>query len=140
VSAVIVGIVLVVLGGVGLARAGTDFSHLAASHAQVVGMWVSPLSAVAELIVGVLVLAGSAYPNGAKATTSVFGVLLLAFGLVVAIDPGPFFKTLAFTRTNGVFYAAVGAILLITAATSPVFYSRRDRVVTQSQVSADQPG
>jgi hypothetical protein len=136
--AVIAGVLLVVLGGLGLARAGTDFSNLAASHAQVAGMWVSPLSALAELIVGVLVLAGGAYPAGAKGTMSVFGVLLLAFGLIVAIDPTPFFRTWAYTKGDGIFYAIVGAILLITAVVSPVFYSRRDRVVMQSRIQDDQ--
>jgi hypothetical protein len=135
--AVIAGLLLVVLGGVGLARTGTDFSHLATSHAQAAGMWVSPLSALAELVVGVLVLAGGAYPAGAKGTMSFFGVILLAFGLIVAIDPTPFFRTWAYTRSDGVFYTIVGAILLLTAALSPVFLTRRDRVVSQSRVHSD---
>jgi hypothetical protein len=136
--AVVAGILLVVLGGIGLARTGTDFSNLAASHARVVGLWVSPLSAVAELLVGVLVLAGGAYPYSAKGAMSVFGALLLAFGLIVAIDPTPFFRAWAYTSGDGIFYAIVGAILLVTAVASPVFYSRRDQVVTQSEVQADQ--
>jgi hypothetical protein len=140
VIAVMAGLLLVVLGGVGLARAGTDFSRLALSHTQVAGMGISPLSALVELVVGVLILAGGAYPDGAKATSSVFGVLLLAFGLIVAIDPSPFFRTWAYARPDGVFYAIVGAILLITAAVSPVFYSRRDRTVTETQVSAGHAG
>jgi hypothetical protein len=135
--AVVAGLLFVVLGGVGLARTGTDFSNLAASHAQVAGMWVSPLSAIAELVVGVLILAGGAYPAGAKGTMSVFGVILLAFGIIVAIDPTPFYREWAYTKTDGVFYAILGAVLLATAVVSPVFFSRR-RVVTQSQIQSDQ--
>jgi uncharacterized membrane protein HdeD (DUF308 family) len=135
--AVVAGIVLVVLGGVGLARAGTDFSfsHLGLAHAQVAGLGVTPLSAVAELAVGVLLLAGGAFPGGAKSMTALFGVLMLAFGLVVALDRTPFFHSWAYTTANGIFFVVVGAVLLLTAAVSPVFGSRRETVVQQASTA-----
>ncbi|MGA2208269.1 MAG: hypothetical protein ABSH30_01395 [Acidimicrobiales bacterium] len=133
--AVVAGILLVVLGGVGLARAGTSFSHLAFAHSQVAGLGVTPLSALAELAVGVLVLAGGAYPGSAKGTTSFFGVVLLAFGLIVALDDKPFFKNWAYTRGNGIFFIVVGAVLLVTAAVSPIFSSRRAVVVERASTS-----
>lgn len=135
--AVAAGILLVVIGGVGLARTGTNFSHLAFSHSQVAGLGVTPVSALVELAVGVLILAGGAYPGSAKGTTSVFGVVMLAFGLIVALDAKPFFSNWGYTRGNGIFFIVVGAVLLVTAAASPIFSSRRAVVVQATTSRAD---
>jgi len=140
--AVAAGIVLVVFGGVGLGRAGTNFSfsHLAFAHSQVAGLGVTPLSALAELAVGVLLLAGGAFPGTATAACAFFGVVMLAFGLVVALDQGPFANSWAYTRANGISYVVVGAVLLVTAAVSPVFASRRELVVEQASTAQSTAG
>lgn len=130
--AVVVGIVLVVLGGVGLARAGTNFSNIAVTHVTVVGLSLTSLSAAALIALGVIVLAGGAYPSTAKATMGAFGAALIAFGLIVALDPKPFANLWGLGTGNGIFLAVVGAILLFSAAASPSFSARR-QVVRQEQ-------
>lgn len=134
--AIIAGLLFVVLGGVGLARGGTNFSHLLFTHSRVAGLSMSALSSLVELIVGVIVLAGGAYPSTAKGTMSFFGVLMLAFGLVVAIDARPFFRSWGYDQADGIFYIIVGVVLLATAIASPIFLSKRD-VVVQESVRSD---
>lgn len=126
------GVLLVVLGGVGLARAGTNFSDLTYAHSQVIGLGVTPLSAVAELVAGVLLLAGAAYAASSKAMSSFVGVVMLAFGLVVALDQAPFHRAWDFGRPNGIACAIAGAVLLLSSIASPVFSSRRRIVVHHS--------
>ena len=119
------GLVLVVIGGIALARSGIHFDALPLSHSTVAGLHFSSLSAIVQLVAGVILLCGGAYPYTAKGTMATLGVILVAWGLIVAIDPQPFFNMWGYTTANGVFYTVVGAILVITAAVSPIFFSRR---------------
>lgn len=127
--AVAAGIVLVVIGGVALARGGVHFDAVPLTHSTVIGLHFTCMSALIQLVAGVLLLGGGAFPDAAKSTMAFFGVVLLAFGLIVAIDPTPFFNMWGYTTANGVFYAVVGGVLLVAAAVSPIFFSRR-RVVS----------
>jgi peptidoglycan/LPS O-acetylase OafA/YrhL len=130
--AVIAGIVLVVVGGVALARSGVDFKNVPATHSTVAGLHFTSMSALIQLVAGVFLLAGGAYPDTAKASMAFWGAILLAFGLVVAIDSVPFFNMWGYTKSNGVFYAVIGGVVLVAAAVSPIIFSRR-RVVSSQQ-------
>ncbi|HEV8063391.1 MAG TPA: hypothetical protein VGP46_01110 [Acidimicrobiales bacterium] len=134
---VIVGLFLVVLGAIGLAHTGFTFSNIPVTRVRVMDLPVTSLAALAELIAGVLVLAGSAAPGAAKGTSALIGVVALAWGLIVAIDPTPFVRLWAYDRADGVLYTVVGAVLLITAAVSPIFLSRRDVTVIESNAQAE---
>jgi hypothetical protein len=123
--ALLAGLLLVVIGGVGLARSGLDFSNIPLTHTQVAGLPYSCLSALVQLVAGVVLLGGAAHPDTARSVMIGFGVLLVAFGLIVAIEPAPFSNIWGFDSTNGVFYTVVGAILMVAAAVSPVFVSRQ---------------
>jgi len=135
--AIVAGLVLVVIGGVGLARAGLHLSPsvIPLTHTHVAGLGFTSMSALIQLVVGVVLLGGGAYPETARSTMAVLGVLLVAFGLIVAIDPTPFATMWGYTTASGVFYAVVGAVVLIAAAVSPTYFSRR-KVVTQSSDAA----
>jgi hypothetical protein len=133
------GIVLIVIGGVALARAGLHLSpHVVPlTRTQVAGLGFTSMSGLIQVIVGVLLLGGGAYPDTARSTMAVLGVVLLAFGLIVAIDPTPFSTMWGFTTASGVFYTIVGAIVLIVAAVSPTFFSRRKVVAQSTDAYAD---
>jgi hypothetical protein len=126
----VAGIFFIVLGGVALARAGVHFEDVPLTRVQVAGLWFTNMSALITLVAGVLMLAGAIDPDGAKATMWLFGVVLIAFGLVVAISPQPFTNMWGYHAANGVFYVVVGAVLLLAGAVSPVFHSSR-RVVSE---------
>ena len=132
----IAGLVFIVIGGVGLARAGLHFDAVPLSRTQVAGLWFTNMSALITLVAGVIMLVGAIDPDAAKATMWFFGVILIAFGLIVAISPRPFTNMWGFTTANGVFYVVVGAILVLAGAISPVFYSRR-QVVSSGRVVED---
>jgi multisubunit Na+/H+ antiporter MnhB subunit len=130
----IVGIVFIVIGGVALARAGLHFDNIPLTRTQVAGLWFTNMSALITLVAGVIMLVGAIDPDAAKATMWFFGVVLIAFGLIVAISPQPFARMWGFNSANGVFYVIAGAILVLAGALSPVFYSRRSMVSSQHVV------
>jgi uncharacterized membrane protein HdeD (DUF308 family) len=130
----IVGIVFIVLGGVALARAGLHFDNVPFTRTQVAGLWFTNMSALITLVAGVIMLVGAIDPDSAKGTMWFFGVLLIAFGLIAAISPRPFTNMWGYGTANGVFYIIAGAVLVIAGAISPVFYSRRQQVVSQHVV------
>ena len=137
------GIVLIAIGGIALARSGLHFNAIPLTHSMAAGLHFSALSAVVQLTAGVILLGGGAYPYSAKGTMTAIGVIALAWGLIVAIDPQPFFNRWGYTSSTGVFYAVIGAILIIAAAVSPVFFSRRiagqDRAVYASDPYDEAP-
>jgi hypothetical protein len=125
----IVGVIYVVIGGIAWARAGTDFSDIPATHAAVVGLQFTCLSAVVQLAAGVIVLAGAVSPVAAKSVSAVFGVASVVWGIIVAADVTRFATTWGYTTGTAVFYIVVGAILLLAGVASPVVFSR-ERDVT----------
>ncbi|HEY3942426.1 MAG TPA: hypothetical protein VGL60_08070 [Acidimicrobiales bacterium] len=122
------GLVLTIIGAIALARTGTQFSDLAATHAQAAGLYFSALSALVQLVAGVLLLGASVFPESAKAASALFGVALLAWGIVVIADASRLLGVWGYSTATGVFYVVTGAVLLIVAAISPIFYSSQRRV------------
>src|SRR5580704_5544246 len=88
VIALAVGLVLVVIGGTALARAGLNFNTIPSTHADVAGLRHTSLSALVELAIGVVVVGVGTVPGGARSVMTLIGVLLLGAGLVIAIQPG----------------------------------------------------
>ena len=131
------GILFIVIGGVALARAGLHFDNVPLTRTQVAGLWFTNMSALITLVAGVVILVGAIDPDSAKATMWFFGVILIAFGLIVAISPTPFTNMWGYNSASGVFYVVVGGVLVLAGAVSPVFYSRRRTVSSQRMVDGD---
>jgi hypothetical protein len=132
VVAVLGGLVLVVVGAVGLAHTGIHFSRIPTTRARVSGLHVTCLSARVGVAAGLVLVLGVTAPASSNPTTATIGVVLLAWGLIVALDPTAFTNYWAHARTDGVFYAIVGAVLFIGAVASPIFVSRRTVVMRDS--------
>jgi hypothetical protein len=66
-----------------------------------------------------------------------FGMVFIAFGLIVAIDATPFANMWGYGTANGVIDFIVGAILVLAAVLSPLFFSRRE-VVSSEFLQEDQ--
>jgi len=64
--AVAAGVVLVVIGGVALARGGIHFDAVPFTHSTVIGLHFTCMSALIQLVAGVLLLGGGAYPDAAS--------------------------------------------------------------------------
>jgi hypothetical protein len=132
VIAVAAGLFLIVTGGLALARSGLGFSNIPATHASAAGLPYTCLSALVQLVVGVVITGGGLFPEAARGICAVFGIILFAFGLVVAIEPTPFANMWGYNTSSGVMMAIIGGVLLVAGAVSPIFTSQR-RVVRQAQ-------
>lgn len=120
----VAGLILIVMGGVALARLlPTD--GLTSETTIALGIQHTPLMAVIAIAVGLLYLAQAGAPFEVQPGMISLGVTNLAFGLVVVIEPGAFDGSLGLGETGGWFYAVLGLISVITAIVSPTIISRR---------------
>ena len=92
------GVVLIVIGAIGLARTGTNFSNIPLSHATATGLHLTCLSAVVQLGAGVLLLGACVFPDSAKSAMTIFGVLLVVWGIVIAADTARLFTMWGYTN------------------------------------------
>jgi hypothetical protein len=131
------GVVLIVIGAIGLARTGTNFSHISATHAMAAGLHFTCLSALVQLGTGVLLLGACVFPGSAKPAMAFFGVLLVAWGIVIEVDITRLFTTWGYSKGTGTFYIVVGAVLVLAAALSPMFFSSRQERSRTSRTYVD---
>jgi hypothetical protein len=132
-ATLVLGVVFVVMGGVALLRSGLDLD-LFNPVVVVGGLAYTPLLGLIELLVGLILLAVGAYPGASDAVVFI-GVLLLAFGLLLIIEPGAFQESLAAGRAHGWFYAIVGGVAAAIGLSQPAmlrWYRSRSTHVDRS--------
>ena len=124
---IILGVVFVVLGGIALARTGVDFKRLTSAHVDVAGSTQTQLTGYLELVYGALLLVVGSIPGAGRAGMSFLGILALVFGIIVVAQPSTFYHSLGIGSGYAVLLIVVGAILMITAMVSPIYwgFSRR---------------
>ena len=105
-----VGVLLLVIGLVALARTGIPPASLTSPSIQVGMFGRTPLMAIIEVVVGVVVIATSATTD--KSALSGVGLIALVFGIVWLIEPGAFQGVLGVGRQSAVLYLLVGLICL----------------------------
>jgi hypothetical protein len=142
VVALIVGVLYVVLGGAALLRTGLDLDLLRPT-VTVAGLAYNPLFGLIELFVGLLLLVSGAFPRAVESVVFV-GVLAIAFGFVLVIEPMAFQESVAAARAHGWFYVFTGSALAISAIAAPAvsrWVARRNaggsgggRTTTETQV------
>lgn len=120
----IIGLVLTVMGGVALARI-LPTSSLTAEATTVFGIGHTTLMAIITLGAGLLFLSEAAAPLDVQPGLVFLGVMSLAFGLIVIIEPAAFDGALALGETGGWFYAVIGAVSAVTGMISPTIVSTR---------------
>jgi uncharacterized membrane protein HdeD (DUF308 family) len=107
----IIGVLLVVVGLVALARTGFALDALTTATATVGPFERTPLMAIIEVILGLSVI-GASFAADRGGLIGV-GVLALIFGLVVVIEPGAFVEALGASSTSGILYILIGIGLLL---------------------------
>ena len=120
----IIGLVLTVMGGVALARL-LPTSSLTAETTTVLGVGHTALMAIITLGLGLLYLAEAGMPFDVQPGMIFLGVMLLAFGLIVVIEPGAFDGALGLGGSGGWFYTVVGFVSVVAGIISPTLVSRR---------------
>jgi hypothetical protein len=102
-----------------------------------VGLHFTCLSAIVQLGAGVLLLGACVFPMSAKSAMATFGVLLVAWGIVIVADITRLFTMWGYTKGTGIFYIVIGAVLVLAAALSPIFFSSRREVSRASSATMD---
>lgn len=116
----VVGVGLLVMGAVALARTGipADFD-LTDGHARVGWLDHTPLLAIVHLLAGVALVPAAWYVWLDNRATTV-GLLGIVAGLVFWIEPDAFHSALGIHTAHGVTYLVVGIVLvLVGALTAP---------------------
>jgi hypothetical protein len=131
----IIGIGVTVLGFAAIARTGFDTDHIYSPVDKVWNLPHSPLMGLIEVGFGVLVILSAVVPGGSRGFMALLGAIALCFGLVVLVEDAPnrLNHWLGVIDRNGVFYAIVGGVLLLSALLSPVFTSRTRRHVVRDE-------
>jgi uncharacterized membrane protein HdeD (DUF308 family) len=125
-----IGILLVVLGLVALARTGFAFDAMTTTTSSVGPFERTPLMAVIEVAIGLSVIAASLSAD--RGGLIGVGVLALIFGLVVVIEPGAFVEALGASATSGLLYVLIGIGLLLAGfLLRPPGVYRRERTVVR---------
>jgi len=108
----IIGLALVVIGGVALARVG--LGSLTGDTTTVLGIGHTPLLGLIDVVAGLFFL-GAAASSGVRGTLIGLSLVAIAFGAIVAIEPNAFDSALGGGRELGLLYLIVGVVGLLAA-------------------------
>lgn len=132
----VVGLFLTVIGGVGLARLLPTEAFIEETT-TVIGMGLNVLMSVITLLLGLMFLAGAGSPGTARSGSISLGVAMLAFGIVIFIEPDALGGAFGVNQTSGLVFSLVGLVAVIAGVASPTMMSRRavqEQVVEEDDV------
>lgn len=121
----LIGLFLVILGGVALARTG--LGSLTSPTETVLGFAHTPLMGIIDVAAGLFFLGAAA--SSARGSLIGLGLAAVAFGAIVAIEPDAFDQSLGGGRELGVLYVIVGAVAVLAGWAFPTTVV--DRVATE---------
>jgi hypothetical protein len=135
--AVILGILFLIVGGIALSKTGVHTNAMNQEYANAPLWHHTAWLALGELVFGLMMLGAGVVPGGARGLMTFLGMVALAFGIAVLIAPTSLHKYFGAHSGTGWAYIVVGAISLVAASVSPVFftgdrvaYGRRREMVT----------
>jgi hypothetical protein len=126
----IIGLALVILGGVALARVGLD--SLTGDTTTVLGLSHTALMGIIDIVAGLFFL-GAAASSGGRSSLIGLSLVAIAFGAIVAIEPSAF-NSLGAGSELGLLYLVLGVGGLVAALAFPTTVV--DRVATQQDGAA----
>lgn len=126
--ALAVGIGLLIVGSMALARSGLDVNHLYSPHVEVGGLHHTPLLGLVEVVFGLIAIAAAAIPGTVRTILALLGIVALGAGIGVLVYTGTeLHDRFGVHDFNGWVYVAAGAVLLL-AVMLPTTRERRVRV------------
>ncbi len=105
-----IGVILLVIGLVALARTGIPTDTLTSPTASVGPFTRTPIMAIIEILLGLLLVSASASRDAGTVTG--IGLIALVFGIVWLIEPGAFRPLLGVGRDTAILYLAFGGVCL----------------------------
>ncbi len=130
----LIGLILVVMGGVVLARVG--LASLTGDTTAVLAIDHTALMGLIDVIAGLLFL-GAAASSSVRGNLIGLSLLAVAFGAVVAIEPATFDSTLGGGRELGLLYLIIGIVGLLVALAFPIKVVDRVATVEDGATNAD---
>lgn len=118
-AAGVIGLLLVIAGGVAMARVGLE--SLVGDSTAVAGIGHTLLMGLIDLVVGLIFLSSTPSMVGVRNTLITMGTLAIAFGAVVWIEPSPFVDYLGDGRPLGVAYLVIGLLALGSGLATPTY-------------------
>jgi hypothetical protein len=109
-----VGVLLLVMGILALARTGIPADDLTTPAVAIGPFTRTALMGLIEIVAGMLALAAAA--DRAVGGAAFLGVIAGVFGIVWIIEPGAFNSALGVGTTTGWFYVIIAAMLLTAVA------------------------
>lgn len=106
-----IGFVFVVFGGIALARLGFNGS-ITGETTSVVGFEATRLWAIIEVALGLIFLGMAVSAQRVRSGLITMGLLLSAFGVVVAAEAGSFEESLGVSGTAGIAFVILGVLLI----------------------------
>ena len=120
----VAGILYVVLGAVGTARAGLD--DVTGDEVTVGAFTMTALLALIILAMGVIMLGGAVDRMTGRGVATVFGPALIALGIIALIQP---VRALAWNDATGVLFLVTGAVLLVAGMLTAPWFVRSVRTI-----------
>lgn len=119
----VLGVILLVIGVVTVARTGIPAADLTATSTAVGPFSRTTLMGIIEVIFGLLLIGAGSTGNGLRG----LGLVFMVFGFVWIIEPGAFQGALGITAATGWLYLLVGVLALAAGlfASGYVLTSRR---------------
>ncbi len=136
-----IGLLLVVIGGVAMARAGLDGSWTD-PVVEVLGFDQTALFGAIEVGFGLVLILTAFATYEVRSWLTGLGLVALAFGLIVIVEPTAFDGSLGLEEASGWLYAALGVGMIAAAWLSPIFVTGHTRAVREDggTVVATTPG
>jgi hypothetical protein len=119
-----IGIFLIVIGAVGLARAGVH--HFDSPVASVGPFAMTPLLAAVNLFLGLIGLLGASSRAAARSACMTLGPVMLVGGIIALIQR---IRVLGWNRADGVIYIILGSVAIVAALMSPPVTTVEERRV-----------
>lgn len=120
-----IGIFLIVIGAIGLARAGVH--HIDSPTVAVGPFTMTPLLAAIDLLLGLIGLIGAASRAASRSVCMFIGPVMLAGGIVALIQN---VRVLGWNHADGVIYILLGAVAIVGAIMTPPMTTYAERRVT----------
>ena len=121
--ALAIGIFFTVVGAVALAQTGINGHQMSVAHTDT-PLWThTAWLAIGELLFGLLMIGAGVVPGAGRGMMTFLGMIAVGTGIAILVSGTSLQKYLGAGDGVGWFYIIVGAVSMIAASVSPVFFA-----------------
>ena len=116
VVSLIIGLGFLVVGAIGLARAGLSGLY---THTAVAGIHETQLLSIIHIVFGAFLVMAGAVRGGARGLMTLMGAIAVAFGIVLLVQPTSLHGYLGTHQAHGFLYLITGLICIMAGVFFP---------------------